>query len=172
MAEADTIALKSLNFPDRFVRHAQFLGELTPVVSDLDRLDATFHLASGLTDGDSPDLVSFNSRNLGGYYLRHEDFRIRLHEQDRGFAGPGDVMPPERLAAQKLFREDATFIRESGLATSGDDDDRVSFRSLNYPERHLRHRGFHLYVEPIADDEAKKDATFQIVKGFVPAIRI
>ncbi len=38
------ISLQSTNFPDRFVRHQNFLGELSQIQSDLDRKDATFGL--------------------------------------------------------------------------------------------------------------------------------
>lgn len=50
-----------MNFPDRFVRHANFLGELTPIVSELDKNDATFEIVQGLAD---VRLISFRSVNL------------------------------------------------------------------------------------------------------------
>ena len=47
------LSLRSRNFPDRFVRHQNFLGELSPIVSDLDRRDATFFVQE-LAGGDGP----------------------------------------------------------------------------------------------------------------------
>lgn len=54
------VAIRSFNFADRFVRHANFLGELTPVANHLDRQDASFIVLPGLAD---PNLVSFGSVN-------------------------------------------------------------------------------------------------------------
>lgn len=136
------IALQSINFPDRFVRHANFLGELTPVVNQLDRSDATFSIVAASSDS---RLVSFRSHNFGGHVLRHRDFRVRLD----------DVVTPA---------EDATFIMTPGLA----DETATSFRSANFPDRFLRHRDFHLFLEPISNELDRADATFRIVPGFLP----
>jgi hypothetical protein len=141
------VSLQSYNFIDRFVRHASYLGELTPVFSQLDREDATFRLIEGLAD---PRMVSFASHNFGNHVLRHQDFRIKLHDG----SGAGDL---------PLLRRDATFLVAPGLA----DPTAVAFRSLNFPERFLRHRDFHLYIEPIASDQDRLDATFRIVRGFI-----
>lgn len=135
-----SVALQSFNFPDHFVRHSNFLFELTPVVSDLDRRDATFHLVPGVTDG---RFVSLRSDNFGDHTLRHQGFRVRLD---------GSVQPAD----------DATFIMTPGLA----DESAVSFRSVNFPDRFLRHREFHLFLEPIASSLDRQDATFRIVRGF------
>jgi hypothetical protein len=151
-----TIAIQSLTFHDRFVRHANFLAELTPVGNDLDRLDATFYWSPGLADG---NLVSFESRNYSGHFLRHQDFRVKLQEQDRTF-DPDHPETPE----QQLFRADATFVVVPGLA----DPSALSFRSYNVRERYLRHRDFHLFIEPATNDQAFQDATFTIAQGFVP----
>jgi len=132
--------LQSYNYPTHFVRHANFFGEITPLVSDLDRKDGTFRIVPGLADS---RYVSFESTNYPGYYLRHQNFRVQLHKPD----------------GSQLFREDATFKLKPGLA----DGSWVSFESLNYAGRYLRHRNFHLYVEQGADDLFRKDATFKLV---------
>jgi Alpha-L-arabinofuranosidase B (ABFB) domain len=155
----DTIALQSFNFPDRFVRHSNFLAELTPVVNDLDKQDATFFWHNGLAD---VNLVSFQSLNFNTRFLRHQDFRVKLHEQDLTFDANH---PAEETPEQKLFRADATFVVVPGLA----DVSGLSFRSFNFPDRFLRHRDFHLFVESVTGDVGQKDATFRIVRGFVPA---
>jgi hypothetical protein len=143
-----TIAIESTNFPGRFVRHANFLGELTGVTTELDRRDATFELAAGLADN---KLVSFGSQNFPGHVLRHEGFRIKLHNR----TGAND---------NQQIRDDATFVLTPGLS----DPTAVSFRSLNFPDRFLRHRDFHLFVEPVDDEPTHRDATFRIVPGFLP----
>lgn len=151
-------SLQSFNFPDRFVRHQLSLGELTPIVSELDKNDATFIMDRGLADN---KLISFRSRNFPTRYLRHQDFRVKLHEGPPTFFG--GPTPPES-AEIKLLRADATFALVPGLADQG----LVSFRSFNFPDRFLRHRGFHLFVEEVHDEVGFKDATFRIVPGFIP----
>ncbi|MFB6801674.1 AbfB domain-containing protein [Peribacillus butanolivorans] len=46
----------------------------------------------------------------------------------------------------------------------------ISFRSMNFPDRYIRHRDFHLYADfiPQNDQLALKDSTFRITN---PAIR-
>ncbi len=140
------VSLRSFNLPDHFVRHGDFLGELSPVVSDLDRQDATFEMTAGMAPAPG---VSFLSCQWASFALRHQDFRVKLHE----FSALRDDAP--------LFRNDATFVQVPGLA----DQSLASFRSLNFPDRFLRHRDFHLFVEPPSgpDDQGfAGDATFKI----------
>src|SRR5690349_10528247 len=100
------INLESVNFPGLFVRHRNFLGELTA----LDNLvsDFAFTLVSR-----GQGQVSIESVNFPGRRLRHRDFRIRL--EDRQAPNP------------QLFDLDSTFFFEKGLA----DPNGVSFRSVN-----------------------------------------
>lgn len=132
------INLESLNFPEHYIRHASFLGELTRQVGPID--DFAFTLVSR-----GPGKVAVRSVNFRDRFLRHRDFRIRLE----GPAGPNDG----------LWLQDSTFFFEEGLA----DRSGVSFRSLNFPDRYLRHRDFHLVLEPPAraeDELFRRDATF------------
>ena len=128
----------SFNFPDRMMRHRNFLGGLTP----MDNLvgDFAFTLV-----GRGQHQVSFRSVNVPRHFLRHRDFRIHL---DKRPATPDE-----------LFDLDSTFFFEVGLA----EPEAFSFRSVNFPDRYLRHRDFQLFVEPPAgpDDELfRRDATF------------
>src|SRR5688500_18929012 len=59
--------LQSFNFPDRYVRHANYYGEITGVSSEAERKEATFHIVPGLA---GQGTVSFEAVNLPGYYLR------------------------------------------------------------------------------------------------------
>jgi hypothetical protein len=139
------VSIRSFNFANRFVRHANFLGELTPVSNPLDRQDASFSVLPGLAD---PKLVSFGSVNFPAMALRHLDFRVRLDRH----SGAADT---------PVQRADSTFVLTPGLA----DPTAVSFRSVNFPDRFLRHRDFHLFLEPI-DRPSQADATFILVPGF------
>jgi hypothetical protein len=132
---------QSVNFPDHFIRHRDFLGELTrePVG---ETADFSFQLVERGHDQHGRRLVSLRSVNFPDRYLRHRDFRIRLE----GPNGPAD----------QLFRADSTFFFEKGLADPGG----VSFRSTNFPDRYLRHRDFHLWLEPRDSPNLAPDATF------------
>jgi len=132
-------SFQSHNYRSHFIRHANFLGEITPISSDLDRKDSTFRMAPGLADS---QLVSFESVNYPGHYLRHQDFRLKLQKSD----------------GSQLFRQDATFKLGPGLA----DGSWSSFESINYPGHFIRHRNFHLYLERGNDDLFRKDSTFRI----------
>lgn len=142
---------ESSNYPGMFIRHFNFLGELTSISTDLDKQDATFKVAPTMIDIGWPlpsNLVTFESANYPGYYLRHQDWRIKLQPNDNS----------------NLFEYDATFKivpglyagEPGGFAINGN-----SFESINYPGYYLRHRDFHLWVEPNDNSEQfKKDATF------------
>ncbi|GHG67868.1 AbfB domain-containing protein [Streptomyces griseocarneus] len=154
-------SLQSFNFQDRFVRHADFLGELSVITSDLDRADATFDMVDGLADR---NLVSFRSVNFPLHFLRHQDSRLKLHEGPNTPLVPPGTTPPPESPEMKLMRKDATFTKVQGLA----DPNLVSFRCFNIPSLFIRHRNFHLFVEPINSDLDRKDATFRLVPGLSP----
>jgi len=131
-------SFQSYNFRNHFIRHANFLGEITPVSSELDRKDSTFRIVPGLADS---YYVSFESVNYPGHYLRHQDFRLKLQKFD----------------GSQLFRQEATFKMVPGLA----DGSWSSFESVNYPGHYIRHKNFHLYLERGSDDLFRKDSTFR-----------
>jgi endonuclease/exonuclease/phosphatase family metal-dependent hydrolase len=137
-------SLQAWNFPMRYMRTQNSLGELTEISSPLDRRDATFRVVPGLADG---RYVSFESASYPNYFLRHQDYRLKLHPRSE----------------ESLFKADATFMPIGGLA----EDSATSFRSFNYPNRYLRHKDFHLWVEAGADDLFRRDATFKVVPPLI-----
>ncbi|PPK92425.1 alpha-L-arabinofuranosidase B-like protein [Kineococcus xinjiangensis] len=133
--------LKSHNFPDHFVRHANNVGRIDQYPFDPYR-DSMWRLVPGLAASTG---VSFESVNFPGRFLRHSGFVVGLAPND-GSAG---------------FRADATFHRTSGLA----DSRWTSFRSHNFPTRYLRHSAFALRIDEISSASAlgdRRDATFRI----------
>jgi hypothetical protein len=137
----DWVRLKSSNYPDYFVRHADSLGRLDPYPFDPYR-DQLWRMVPGLADAAG---VSFQSVNVPDRYLRHSDYAIRLD-------------PDDGTAA---FRADATFYRAAGLADAG----WSSFRSYNNPTYYLRHSGFVLRIDPLGADSSeadRQDATFRV----------
>jgi hypothetical protein len=133
------ITLRSYNYPDRFIRHAGSLGQLSPIATALDLDDATFKVVPGLAGDYS---ISLESIDHPGFYLRHQDFAIKLHQDD----------------GSALFRDDASFHVVPGRA----DDGAISLESVNYPGRFLRHRDFQLFLEPADSALASADATFVV----------
>jgi hypothetical protein len=152
-------SFESINLAHHFIRHRNSLGEVTVIQSDLDRNDATFFL------GNAPQInnpVWFRPVNFPLHVLRHQDFRIKLHEWNPSLIPLGVRF--SETPEQQLLREDATFIVRRGNA----DPNGVSFESFNRPGRFIRHRDFHLFVEPADSDLAKKDSTFLQREPFAP----
>lgn len=133
---AATWRFRSHNFPDRFIRHRDFRGELTP--EDAIRDDFRFTLVNR-----GPGLVALRSVNVPDHYLRHQFTELKLHRSN----GPDD----------ELWWKDSTFRTVPGLA----DPAGVSFQSVNYPDRFIRHREFKLFIEPADSPLARSDATFR-----------
>jgi len=141
------VALQSFNYPDHFIRHRNFVGELTVIGTETDRKDATFRVIPGLAEQKYPSLqkeyISLQSVNYPGYYLRYHDGMVKLH----------------KYRDEDLFKKGATFRLVPGLA----DRTWSSFESLPYPGFYLRQKNFRLYLEKGNDDVFRKDATFKIV---------
>ncbi|SDM50013.1 Alpha-L-arabinofuranosidase B (ABFB) domain-containing protein [Lentzea albidocapillata subsp. violacea] len=157
-----SLSLQSYNYPTRYIRHRHFLGELTEISTDLDKNDATFLGGRGDRNPVVGESVAFEACNWRRFYLRHQDFVVKLHEEH--LVIDPDRPPTYRTPESGLFYADAGFRLVPGLA----DSTCVSIRSVNYPDRYLRHRGFKLYLEPANDDLARADATFRITDGLVP----
>jgi len=138
-APGEYLSLRSYNYPNHYIRHRNYLGEITTISSQLDFDDSSFKMVKGLAGSKT---VSFESKNYPGYYLRHQGFRIKLHRPD----------------GSDLFRNDASFKVAHGLADSSWN----SFESVNYPGYFLRHRNFQLYIERGEDDLFRKDCTFRV----------
>jgi hypothetical protein len=137
------IAFTSWNFPDRYIRHRNWLCYIEPIgVGDkVGQKDATFRRVPGLAGKGS----SFESVNFPGHFLRHQNFRLKL----------------AKFVDEKLFREDATFYFVKGLANQNG----RSFESFNFPKHYIRHRDFELMISPYdGSDLFKKDATFKQVQ--------
>jgi len=135
---------QSFNTPGFFIRHHDFLGELSQEIVGQEK-EFAFKLVDRGHDAQGRRLVSLGSVFPERHFLRHRDFRVRLERS----SGTGD----------QLFKQDSTFFLEPGLA-SPNDHNAVSFRSFNFPDRYIRHRDFHLLVEPQDSANLVPDATF------------
>lgn len=135
------VRLKSSNFPDRYVRHADFAVRLDAYPFDPYQ-DQMWRMVPGLAD---PAGVSFQAVNAPDRYLRHSSYVARIDPNDN----------------TALFRADATFYRTAGLADAA----WSSFRSYNFPDRYLRHANFLLRIDPVGATSSatdRQDATFRV----------
>ena len=132
------IRFRSINFNQHFIRHRDFMGELTTLDPRLPD-DFAFEVIPRGEQGE----VALRSKNFPDRFLRHRDFRIRLE-------GPNAPNP-------QLLKQDSTFVMEKGIAGSG-----VSFRSVNFRTRFIRHRDFDLFLEEATTNPKTfaADATF------------
>jgi hypothetical protein len=136
---------ESINHPGFFIRHRNFLGELTQL-NEGPIEDFAFFLE--IRSPFNNDVVSFSSVNFLGKYLRHSNFRISLDDIP--------LQPNVNHATLFQFLLDSAFFMVQGLA----DPNGVSFQSFNFTDRYLRHRDFHLFVEPKDSPNLAADATF------------
>ncbi|MFH0174137.1 glycoside hydrolase family 43 protein [Streptomyces cacaoi] len=130
--------LKSYNYPDRYVRHANYVGRIDTYPFDL-YTDSQWKLVPGLADSSG---VSFQSVNYPTRYLRHYNYQLQLDVND----------------GTSTFAGDATFYRTAGLA----DSTWASFRSYNNPTRYIRHANYVLRIDPVSTATEKQDATFYV----------
>jgi hypothetical protein len=133
--------IKSYNYPDRYVRHADNAARIDTYPFDPYQ-DQQWRIVPGLADAAG---VSFQSVNFPAMYLRHANSVLVLNTNDNS----------------ALFKADATFHSVPGLADSG----WTSWRSHNFPDRYIRHAGYVLRTDPVSSSSSstdKQDATFRV----------
>jgi len=131
----DFFQFQSFRPRGHFIRHRNSLGELTRKEGPAE--DFLFALVPR-----GQGRVALRSKNFPKLFLRHRDFRVRLE-------GPSGSNDP-------LFDNEATFAVVTGLA----DPNGISFESVSPRGHFLRHRDFHLFVEPEDSPNLAPDATF------------
>lgn len=128
-------SFQTFNFPDRYIRHAFWLGVVEPSGGNYGSI--IFKTVPGL----GGRCVSLESKDQPGHFLRHQDRRIRLSKLEDG----------------GTMRADSTFCIVPGLASSTG----ISFEALSASGHYLRHRNFELWIDrPDGSDQFRKDATF------------
>ncbi|MER5202769.1 AbfB domain-containing protein [Streptomyces sp. NPDC002825] len=153
---AHRLSLFSNNFPDFFIIDRDGSVDIAKIETDGDRADATFEW-----DGTSLDFGTTGRllRALPplGFCLRFmtfDDFRM----ESKFFTG---IIDPA-VAAE--VREDSTFALERAEI----DPNQVSFRSVRFPDRFIRHRDFHLFAEPVSTPAELQSACFRIAAPLAP----
>ncbi len=139
-------SLESVNFPGRYVRHANYVGQIEQVTSASPaqtKLDATFTIVNGLA---SPACYSLQTKS--GLFLRHRDWRVRA----------------ELNTGDPAFRADATFCPVPGSVAGS-----ISLASYNYPGHRIRHRDYALWLETYQDTPLfRADSSFRVTAPWVP----
>lgn len=130
------VRLQSYNFPDRYLRHANYRARIDSNVSPAQ--DAQFKMVAGLTDARG---VSFESVNFPGRFLRvRANGEVWLDANDSTAA----------------FATDATFRRVAGLA-----DARLSsYQTWSDASKYLRHYNYQMYAQSGSGATFNADATF------------
>jgi non-reducing end alpha-L-arabinofuranosidase len=108
-----------------YIRNQNGAAVIAPIIAssaEPDKRDATWIVRRGLAQS---SCLSFESRSNPGDFLRHQNFVLRAQPFD----------------GTALNRSDATFCPEPGKNGKGN-----SFRSLNYPTRHIRHYYGKVYI--------------------------
>lgn len=131
--------LQALTHPGHYLATT---GSTVSLAAAPEAAPSRFRVVTGLAAG-SEGRVSFESVDQPGAFLRHRSFRLVLHQND----------------GSQLFADDATFVPVEGLGNSL----LTSLRSHNFPDRHVRHRHFEVWLDPIDTDQDRLDATFRLV---------
>jgi hypothetical protein len=141
------VSLQSSNFPDRVIRHFNFLGELhrkVDLIGDRDKADATFDMREL-----GGNRVQFFAINFPSHVLRHQDFRIKLSELRFDISAPGTshLETPEH----RQTREDSIFLRvpvDHGNFFQATNVKAPGTEFLGLGRNFfIRHRDFHLFLE-------------------------
>ncbi|MGC4088091.1 MAG: AbfB domain-containing protein [Polyangiaceae bacterium] len=153
LARGATLMLNSVNQAGYSVASDDAaLGVLKALNANSSQTDlgsAQFVVRDGLADS---RCVSLESATKAGQFLRHVNYRLRLAVND----------------GSALFKNDATFCPEAGLAGTG-----VTLRSLNFPANVLRHRALEMWLDPVPaplDATFAADASFSVDASPIPVL--
>jgi len=157
------VTLESVNHRNFFVRHRNFLGELTGLDrnSFVDLGDATFFIRPALNG--MQGAISFESASVRGFFLRHQNFRLKLVQGIK----PGFDLPKDSQIAK-----DASFFQGPGLAGGPT----ASYRSVEFGDHFIRSQrepdkdgSFPLWLNSAGGPHFAEDASFYIHPGFRPS---
>lgn len=142
-----TVKLQSANFPEQMIRHFNFEALLDPINAGsnfLDQVDSSFKLRRGRGNA---GCYTFESVNLPGFYLQHENFGLRLIQgQNNAVSNDG-----------------STFCARPAL---NGNPDSVSFESLDWPGYFIRHAFFNLGIGARENTPIyQQDASFNLLSG-------
>ncbi|WP_030198836.1 AbfB domain-containing protein [Streptomyces sp. NRRL S-87] len=152
------LSLFSNDLPDFFIIDRDGFADIAKIETEQDRRDATFQWTG-------PSLATFGGTGMlvravapPGFCLRiatFEDFRI----ETKFFTGITDPQVKAQVIEESTFTFEAAEI----------DPNQASFRSVKFPDRFIRHRGFQLFAEPLVTISDLQSACFRIHAPLHPA---
>jgi hypothetical protein len=147
---SNKLSLFSNNLPDFFVVERTGLADIAEIHTDIDRGDATFEWTG----------ASLNFGTTGRLLRAVAPLGICLHIATfDGFRMHGKffegITDPD---VARQVREDSTFTLEKAEI----DPNHVSFRSVRFPDRFIRHRDEQLFAEPVNTPAELQSACFRI----------
>jgi hypothetical protein len=146
-SQPQAMSLRSVNFPDRYVQSQGEQVVIGTVATSTERANATFIRVAGLAGGNS---VSFQSLVNPDYYLRHQNYLLKLQENDRS----------------GLFSRDASFV-ERDRNDLNSSRMAHSYEAVNFPGFFLRHQNFVLKLQKYdpRDRLFDQDSSFELLPG-------
>jgi hypothetical protein len=138
------VSLLAAGSTDLRLRHNDFrmrLATIGPRSPSAARADASFVLRRGLADA---RCISLESVNFPGWFMRHQNFVLRLQPRD----------------SSRLYEADTTFCPQA----AGSDGDFL-LRSVNYPDRYLTASDTRVLLSRIPATAAQR---FRSAPGLAP----
>ena len=143
------MTLVGYNYPGHMVRHKNYEAWIDPPTgTDPENVfwkDATFKMVSGNAKA-AQGALSLESENYPGYFLRHENSVMFIHQKD----------------GSDLFNEDSSFYIRDALASPGTFG-MASFESVNFPGYYVGHAGYRVQIRRFEDTQLyRKDCSWRI----------
>ncbi|MFM5887312.1 MAG: AbfB domain-containing protein, partial [Dolichospermum sp.] len=79
LAQTIFARFESVNYPNRYIRHRNWQGYIEPISTDLDQLDSSFKIRTGLSD---PNCVSLESKNYPNHWSGQYQSNLCLVERN------------------------------------------------------------------------------------------
>merc|ERR1712232_1473898 len=151
------INFKSLNFPEKALRHKDFECFLEDFEGEGPPEDWKFKIKKGLADENK---ISFESVNFPNHFIRHQGFRVKVNEDD----------------GSDLFAKDATFHSGGVIAEMLSKINRrqltVNLKGFNFPEHGLRHKNYEFFLEEFKVDGPPEDFEFIMRPGLTDPAKV
>ena len=157
--ENKRISLSCINYPTFFIRHYQFMGQITTITSDLDKKDATFIVRRDLRtlSEDLFDTISLESVNYPGYYLTAKNGLIDLIRINDLDSQDSSGLYLKDMASFEVFET------ELGIFSIGSPHEDW----INDGEFYIRHQDYRLkFNKKDGTDLVEKDRRFKIEVPF------
>ncbi|MFD3329629.1 AbfB domain-containing protein [Streptomyces sp. NPDC058701] len=151
------LSLFSNNFPDFFIIDHGGLVDIAKIETEDDRRNATFQWTGpSLSVGERGMLV--RAVAPPGFCLHIATFdNFRIHS--KFFTG---ITDPQVKA--QVIKESTYTLEQAEI-----DPNQFSFRSVQFPDRVIRHRNFELFAEPVVTPDELQSACFRISQPLHPA---